>query len=108
MGKPLSIHVSTICLDPSVFEQAGGGESISSSDSTSLDESSVVPSTPKELDRSTNPSPTNSQHLDKPTRYNPPNGNGGPLTSGRMACLRRSYRTEGLSDGVIKILWKSW
>ena len=29
-------------------------------------------------------------------------------TSGRMACLRISYCTEGLSDGVVEILRKSW
>ena len=108
MEKALPVHVSTICLDPSMLEQAGRGENISSSDSTSLDESSVVPSTSKELDRSSNPSSSNSQHFDKPTGYNPPNGNGGSPTSGCMACLRRSYRTEGLSEGVIEILRKSW
>ena len=37
------ILCSTICLDSSMFEQTRGWKSDSSSDSTSLDESSVVP-----------------------------------------------------------------
>ena len=52
--------------------------------------------------------PPTHKFFDKPTGYNPTNGNGGSPTSGRMACLRRSYRTEGLSEGVIEILRKSW
>ena len=102
MGKPLSLYVPTFCSDLSVFEQTQGGKSNSSSDSASLDKSGMVPSTSTELDRFSDPSSSEPQHLDKPTGHSTPHGNGGPSTSGRVACLRRSYRTEGLSDGVYR------
>ena len=63
-------------------------KSNSNSDSVSLDKSSIVPST-IELDWFSNP-PTE-PHLDE---HNTPYGNGGPSTSGHVACLSRSYCTD--------------
>lgn len=109
MGKPLPLYVPTFCSDLSMFEQTQGGRSNGSSDSTKMDKPSVVPSTFTEFDQSPNPSPSKPQYPNEPTGHNPSNGNGGPPTSGRVACLRRSYyRTEGLSDGVIDIIRKSY
>ncbi|MCG8621291.1 MAG: hypothetical protein MJE68_04705, partial [Proteobacteria bacterium] len=73
-----------------------------------MDKPSVVSSTFTEFDRSPNPSPSKPQYPNEPTGHNPSNGNGGTPTSGRVACLRRSYRTKGLSDGIIDIIRKSW
>ena len=105
--KPLPLHVPTFCSNLSMFEQTQRGRSNGSSDSTDMDKPSVVSSAFTEFDRSPNPSPK-PQYPNEPTRHNPSNGNGGTSTSGCVACLRRSYRTEGLSDGVIDIIRKSW
>ena len=106
-GSPL-IHVPTICPHPSLLEQAPGGKGDSNLDSPSVAQSDLVPTVTQEFDRPSDPSPSHSEYCDQPRGPKPPNGNGRSPSSGRLTCLRRSYRTEGLSDGVISIIRKSW
>ena len=102
------VHVPTICPHPSLSEQAPRGEGDSNLNSPSVAQSDLVPTVTQELDRPSDPSPPHTGHCDQPRGPNPPNGNEGSPSSGRLACLRRSYRTEGLSDRVISIIRKSW
>lgn len=104
-GSP-PVHVPTICPHSSLLEQAPGGKGDSNLDSPSVAQSDLVPTVTQELDRPSDPSPSNSEYCDQPRglstqwQWSP--------SSGRLACLKRSYRTEGLSDRVISIIRKSW
>lgn len=102
------IHVPTICPHPSLSDQAPRGEGDSNLNSPSVAQSDLVPTVTQELDRPSDPSPSHTGHCDEPRGPNPPNGNEASPSSGRLACLRRSYCTEGLSDRIISITRKSW
>ena len=60
------------------------------------------PSISKEFGQPSNPSAYSSQHLEKLTGHNPPNGNGGPPTYGHMACLRRSITQKDFQMELLK------
>ena len=108
MEGTLPIHVPSICPHPTLPAQAQRGEGDSSPDSPSLAQPDLVPSASQRSDRPSNPPSPHSGYCDQFRGPKPPNGNGGPPSTGRLACLRRSYHAEGLSDRVINVIRKSW
>ena len=103
-----SISVSTVCPHSSLPGQTQRGEGDGCPDSSGVAKPDLVPTTTQELGRPSNHAPSYSEYRDQPRGSKPPNGHGGSPSAGRLACLRRSYRTEGLSDRVIDIIRKSW
>lgn len=104
----LPLHFPTIHSHSTVLEQAQAGSNLSSPNSTHMAQSGVVSIATEESDRHTNPAPTDSGHPAGARRITSPNGNGRAPTSSRMACIWQRYNAGGLSDGVIKMLNKSW
>ena len=106
-GTP-RIRVPPVCADPPVSTEAGGGESQGHPCSPSVGQSAMVPTVTEVSDQPAN-SPTNDTGDHPGSRRTPPSvGGGGPLAISRLACVRRSYAVEGLSDGVISIIRSSW
>ena len=64
-GSP-PVHVPTICPHSSLLEQAPGGKGDSNLDSPSVAQSDLVPTVTQELDRPSDPSPSNSEYCDQP------------------------------------------
>lgn len=88
--------------------QGQGGESRCTDDSPCLAEPGMVSnSTPDATELSSSPA-RDSGHTDQSKRRAPSNGHGRPSPPSRLAHIRESYRSRGLSEGVIKMLSKSW
>ena len=67
------------------------------------------PLSAQEHSRISLPPSTNSGHPSEPRRSDASiSDESGPPPSSHMACLRRTFHSEGLSDGVIELICKSW
>ena len=98
----LPLHVPAICPRPPLPRETEARKGISSSYRPSLAQSGVVPSVPPESNRPSSVG-ANTGHSDRPRGLKSPHD-----CTGRMACLRRSWQSEGLSDEVVAIIGKSW
>ena len=108
MVEAPALHVPSICIDKSMPGQGQGGESRCTDDSPCLAEPGMVSnSTPDASELSSSPA-RDSGHTDRSKRKAPSNGHGRPSPPSRLAHIRESYRSRGLSEGVIKMLSKSW
>lgn len=108
MAETPALHVPSICVDKSVPGQDQGGGGRCTDDSPRMAEPGVV-SNPTTDASELSSSPTrDSGHTDQPKRRAPPNGHGRTSPPSRLAHIRESYRSRGLSEGVIKMLSRSW
>jgi len=89
-------------------EQAEGGASDSLHNCTSLAKPGLVSLTSGLLCRPSYPLFPHPRHCVGPRREEPSVGRGGPLASGRLACLWRSCSSQGFSERVTEIIRKSW
>ena len=103
-----SLHVPPIRSNPSLSEQAMGGGSISSIDSTSVAQPNMVSPGSQKSGQLTSPSSSTSKHCHQSGGPATSVSRAGSTSSSRLACVRRSYRAEGLSEGVINIIRRSW
>ena len=104
----LPLHVPAICPHPPLPRETEARKGISSSYRPSLAQSGVVPTAPLESNRLPSSVAANTGHSDRPRGPQSPNDCRGPPATGRMACLRHSWQSEGLSDAVVAIIKKSW
>ena len=104
----LSIHVSPICSYSSLSTQDRRGTCDSTFSCPSVVEPNLVSNASQVSDRFSNSASFNSRHCDQSTRPQSSAGNQRSSPSSRMACLGQSYRSEGLSEGVISIIRQSW
>lgn len=105
-GTP--VHVSTICLDHTLPGETSIGASKSSVNCSSLAQPALVPLSPQELNGLPNSAASSAEHSNWSRKREPPTGASRPSSSGRLAHLRRSLRSKGLSEGVIGLIRKSW
>ena len=68
----------------------------------------MVPSTSPEVNETTNPPTSHSGYCLRPRGTSSPPSSEGSSANGRLACLRHSFHTEGLSDRVIEVIRRSW
>ena len=108
MDRPIPIHVSSVHPHLSVPEQTEDGTDIRSTGGTSMAQPGLVPSTIGTIDGPSDAAASDCGHSHESRRTHPPTSNERPPSFGRLASLRRSYRSEGLSDKVIDILKRSW
>ena len=108
MGKPLSLHVSPICTDPLLLEQASQKENISSDYSSCVAQSNLVPTITEQSGGHPNPLITNPRYFDQSHGTESPISNTGPSSTSRMASFKRSVHAGGLSERVVDLLQKSW
>ena len=107
MGPPPLIHVPTVCPHTSVPGETPEGRSFSNPCRPSVVQPDLVfidtgmPSGP------TSTPSTIVRHCHKPRGPTPPTGCTGLVSSGRLACIRRAYEADNLSEGVISVLRKS-
>ena len=103
-----SLHVPTVLTHPSLLGKARDGEGSGSFDCPSVAQSGVVPSATRIPDRPTSHTTSGSRYTHRPRRTLPSIGDGRSSTTSRMAYIRRSCSTQGLSDRVIGIIRSSW
>ena len=108
MGTPQPVHVPSLCAYSTLPGEADGGEVLSNSHCSSLAQPNLVPQTPGMLVQPTHSSTSSSGYSVQPTRTTPPSGSAEPAPTSRLACVGRSYRSVGLSEGVISVLRRSW
>ena len=108
MGKPPSLHVSPICTDPLLLEQASQREDISGDYSSCVAQSNLVPTITEQSGGHPNPLITNPRYCDQFHGTESPISNTGPSFASRMASFRRSVHAGGLSERVVDLLQKSW
>ena len=93
---------------PSLLEETGVREGPSSPSSSSLAKPGMVPSVAEVPNGSAHPVSPDSGLYYRPTRIQSFNGAGQPPATSRMACIRRSCATEGLSERVLGTIKSSW
>lgn len=71
-------------------------------------QSGVVPSTAAEPDQSSIPVTTSHKCDHRPQEPESSYGSGRAIPTSHLASLGRSYHTQGLSEGVIDLMQKSW
>ena len=108
MEMPIPIYVSTIHTNTPMLEQTENRTGIGSDDSASLAQPGLVSSITEPARGLPNSTPPNRGYSHKPRRQQPSTGDEGQPPSGRLARLRRSYNSAGLSDKVIDIIRRSW
>ena len=108
VGKPLSLHVSPVCTDPSLLGQASQGWDIDTDYCTNVAQLNLVPTIVEQSGGYPNPLATNPRYCDQPHRSESSISNPGPSPTSRMASFRRSIHAEGLSERVMDLLQKSW
>ena len=102
------LHVSSICSDHQMPGENSDGTSHSSPSGPGMAESAVVSTATQEPDRLPDSPAPSSGHPPRPRRSDPPTSASGPSTSTCVANLRRSFLSEGFSDGVITLIRQSW
>ena len=98
MGKPPSLHVSPICTDPMLLEQASQRENISSDYSSCVVQSNLVPTITEQSGGHPNPLITNPRYCDQSHGTESPISNTGSSSASCMASFRRSVHAGGLSE----------
>ena len=107
MGKLPSLHVSPICTNPLLLEQASQRENISSDYSSCVAQSTLVPTITEQSGGHPNPLITDPRYCDQSHGTESPISNTGPSSASRMASFRRSVYVGGLSERVVDLLQKS-
>ena len=108
LAGTLSLHVSPVRPHQPLLTQVEGREALSCVDSPSLAQPNMVPTI---VEQHCGPSYSSSTHTGypvQPRRAKPSDGEGRSPSFSRLACLRRSFQAEGLSDEVVDIIRKSW
>lgn len=103
-----SVYVPPILSDLTLPVQAQSGGDNSHSDSSSVAKPGLVPTASEEPSGLATVASTSPGHPDQCVRPEPPAGNARASSTSRLACVRRSYRAERLSEGVMGIIRKSW
>lgn len=108
LGESPCIHVPTIRPNHTLLGEASIGASECSANCCSLAQSALVPFSPQSPSGLPNPAASSAGHSNQSRGPEPPTGAPRPSSSGRLAHLRRSFRSDGLSEGVIELIRKSW
>ena len=105
MGPP---HVPTVGPHTSVPRETPEGRSFSNPCRPSVVQPDLVSQDTEMPSRPTSTPSTIVRHCHQPRGPTPPTGCTGQVSSGRLACIRRAYEADNLSEGVISVLRKSW
>ena len=102
------MFVPSICVDKLVPGQDQGGGGRCTDDNPRMTEPGVVSNPTTDASELSSFPTRESGHTDQPKRRAPPNGHGRTPPPSRLAHIRESYCSRGLSEGVIKMLSRSW
>ena len=108
IGKPPSLHVSPICTDSLLLDQASQRENISGDYSSTVAQSTLVPTITEQSSGHPNPLTTNPRYCDESHGTESPISNTGPSSTSHMASFGRSIHAGGPSERVVDLLQKSW
>ena len=108
MGRDVPLPFPSLRSYPSLSGQDQQGGGVGSIDCTRLARAAMVPSTSPEVNETTNPPTSHSGYCLRPRGTSSPPSSEGSSANGRLACLRHSFHTEGLSDRVIEVIRRSW
>ena len=107
MERSSSLSVPTILTSQSLPGEDQPGEGRGCSNSTSVVQPGMVPITAPEPTGCTNLAPQHDGHNIEPSGGAAPTCSGETSSTSRMACIRESYGTKGLSDRVVSIMQMS-
>ena len=108
MGRDVPLPFPSLRSYPRLSGQDQQGGGVGSIDCTRLAGAAMVPSTSPEVNETTNPPTSHSGYCLRPRGTSSPPSSEGSSANGRLACLRHSFHTEGLSDRVIEVIRRSW
>ena len=108
LGEPLPVSISTLRSHYSLSTEDQGGTVQCSPDRPSLGQPAVVPHAIELSGRVADLATSPPRHTSGTARRESSHGSGGPPPSSRLANLRQSYSAEGLSEGVISLISRSW
>ena len=116
MERSLSLSVPTILTSQLLPGEDQPGEGGGCSNSTGMVQPGMVPITAPESAGCTNLAPQQDGHNTESSGRPAPTCSGGTPSTSRMACIRESYGTKGLSDRVVSIMqmsaysnvWRRW
>ena len=108
MDRSSSVPFPTIFTPQPLPGENQQGEGGGSGNSSSVEQPGMVPIITPESTGCTDPASQHNGHHTEPSGRATPTGSGGSPPASRMACIRQSYGSKGLSDRVVSIMQKSW
>ena len=108
MAKPQTLHVSPVFSDYQMLGENRPRRSGCYTNSSSLAEPGLVSKSTGITNGRSNSTSGDSQHCDGHRQQHTPTSIPGSSTTSRLAHIRQTFSTRGLSEGVITILNKSW
>lgn len=108
MEGPSSLSVSPVCSFKPLLSEDKQGRGGCRDNCPSMVQANMVPTSITELEGDTDPTTQHSRHNPGTQRRTTPPCPTGASATSRVACVRESLGSKGLSDRVVSIMQKSW